>query len=416
MKKRFSISQRAFCTAIGAFFLMSCAGFAGALGLFYLPVTEELGFSQTSFSAYMTVMSLVGILSHPLLGRLTLRHSRLIPLFAPIGGLLSLVVYVMWSLSNNLWLFYIGGGLMSFVLPIFGAQLSVTAVNYWFVKKRRLMVSCVTMGMSVGTVMFSQTARYFIDNFGWRSGYLAMGVLSLLMSIIAALLISPPPESLGMKPYGWDEIGEQRQSELQGMSLNEALKTRGFWIFSFTAVLGSLGVVAIQQSITPMFQVDYGFSAARAATLISIFSICCAVSKPIFGLVYEKGGMNVALIYISVFMTVSLVGLASFLGMPVAVAGVLVLGVGNMYGSIMVSSFVADVFGRKAYSAILGYVNIFYTVGASLGPIMAGAVADKFGSYRPAYYALAVISLLTCGFTKLAYDSVRKQKSARAAK
>jgi MFS family permease len=47
-----------------------------------------------------------------------------------------------------------------------------------------------------------------------------------------------------------------------------------------------------------------------------------------------------------------------------------------------------DLFGRKHFAKIRGYMGLFYTWGGVLGPVMAGAVFDRWGTYQPLLWAL----------------------------
>ena len=48
--KRLSYKQHAVLCVIGGFLITTGGGFSGALSLFLIPVTKELGFSQAAFS------------------------------------------------------------------------------------------------------------------------------------------------------------------------------------------------------------------------------------------------------------------------------------------------------------------------------------------------------------------------------
>lgn len=408
MKKPLSSGQRAVMTAVGAFLALTGAGFAGALSLFYLPVTEELGFTQTSFSAYMTIMSLCGIFSHPLEGRLMVRYGHSIRLIVLFGGVLGFLCYVLWSLSSSLWLFYLGGALMSFVLPIVSVQLAGSVVSQWFRSRRSVVLSLTTVGMSLGTVLYSQVARWFIDAFGWRSAYLAMGVLFLAVTAVSSLLISPPPEALGMEPYGRDEPRSVPHPAASGMTLKQALHTPGFWLFSLAAALSSIYLMGIQQGLAPIFQVDFGMTVALSASLISLYSLVCALAKPLSGVIYEKAGLVFTNGYLCLMLLTALLLLFFSLSSAAAAAAMVFLGLGNIFGSVVISNFVADEFGSRAYSAVIGYVNIFFTLGAAAGPVLSGWLADLFGSYRPACLVFSACCLASAVLTFAAHRSLDK--------
>ncbi len=52
---------------------------------------------------------------------------------------------------------------------------------------------------------------------------------------------------------------------------------------------------------------------------------------------------------------------------------------------------VGDLFGRKHYAKIRGYMVLFYTWGGVLGPVVAGAIFDRWQTYEPLLWSLIVV-------------------------
>jgi MFS family permease len=55
---------------------------------------------------------------------------------------------------------------------------------------------------------------------------------------------------------------------------------------------------------------------------------------------------------------------------------------------------VGDLFGRKHYARIRGYMTLFYTWGGVIGPVMSGAVFDRWQSYGPLLWGLVLVYIL----------------------
>ena len=51
-----------------------------------------------------------------------------------------------------------------------------------------------------------------------------------------------------------------------------------------------------------------------------------------------------------------------------------------------------DVFGSVAAPAAFGFVTLVFGVGQSIGPIVAGAIADSAGAFKPAFLLAAVVA------------------------
>jgi MFS family permease len=55
---------------------------------------------------------------------------------------------------------------------------------------------------------------------------------------------------------------------------------------------------------------------------------------------------------------------------------------------------VGDLFGRKHYARIRGYMTLFYTWGGVIGPVISGAVFDRWQSYEPLLWGLVLVYVL----------------------
>jgi MFS family permease len=55
---------------------------------------------------------------------------------------------------------------------------------------------------------------------------------------------------------------------------------------------------------------------------------------------------------------------------------------------------VGDLFGRKHYAKIRGYMTLFYTWGGVLGPVIAGAIFDRWKTYEPLFWSLVALYIV----------------------
>jgi MFS family permease len=55
---------------------------------------------------------------------------------------------------------------------------------------------------------------------------------------------------------------------------------------------------------------------------------------------------------------------------------------------------VGDLFGRKHYAQIRGYMTLFYTWGGVIGPVVAGAIFDRWNTYEPLLWSLVVVYIV----------------------
>jgi MFS family permease len=56
---------------------------------------------------------------------------------------------------------------------------------------------------------------------------------------------------------------------------------------------------------------------------------------------------------------------------------------------------VGDLFGRAHFAKIRGYMSFFYMWGGVVGPIVAGAIYDRWQTYEPLLWTLIVLSVVS---------------------
>ena len=93
----------------GAFLIMFCGLglFANGLSLFNKVVAQDLNFSQTEFTMYFMIGTVVGLPLAPLVGAFWGRNYRRIKLIIILSGVGSAVAISLNCLCHTLWQFYL---------------------------------------------------------------------------------------------------------------------------------------------------------------------------------------------------------------------------------------------------------------------------------------------------------------------
>ena len=95
---------------------------------------------------------------------------------------------------------------------------------------------------------------------------------------------------------------------------------------------------------------------------------------------------------------------------------VLIYGVG--YGGVipLISAFVGDLFGRRAFATIRELFTPVGMIGAIAGPLFAGYIFDVSQSYTSAFNTFAILAILaatTSLFVRKPHPAIRIDRSAR---
>lgn len=395
-----SKNSRPWLVLIGAFIMMfTCIGLgASGLTLFYQPVAEELGFSQTAFSLYYSISTLVGMFFMPVIGKVLSKNIRQIRWIMLICGVCTMLSFVGYSLCTQLWQFYVCSAFRGIVTCGISAVPVTILLNLWFRSRRSIVTAIAFTGSSFGGMAYTQLSNYYITHFGYRTAYVALGVTALITIAIAVLLIQPSPELSGKEPYVSEKDQDsQDQSQINwGISVGGALKTAIFWMMLVAVFLGGMVVMGVQQGLVSSLVVDYSYTSGQAASLYSIFMLVMCLGKLIYGWLADAIGLKLSTIYIGLMNALAMLAFLSIpMGRFLAYALVILFGLGNMTATVMMTNITTSVFGTKDYGSIYGIVNMLASGGMSIGPLLTAAIFDATGSYRLAWITFLVITVVS---------------------
>ena len=381
---------------------LCCAGFSrqgpavATLSIFVEPLTREFGWSRTALSGAVSLGGLLAAIASPWIGPLLDRRgSRLVLCLAVLGnGVLLLLL----SLTPSLLIFYILFCLARmnwaspFELGIYGA------LNNWFVARRTAAASVATLAQALGLVAMPLIAQFAILHSGWRAGWFALGVLTLIVGFIPSwLLLARRPEDLGLAPdlgpaaptdAGFAPALEPRYSRRQ------AVGTAAFWLLLLYTVLVYPVQAGVSLHQAPNL-VEHGLSPTVAAMVVSFFSLMSAVATLACGFLPRRLPIRFPMALSAVFLlfgTLAMTRIAVAADGYVA-AGLYGLGIGGILTLLPVAW--ADYFGRAHFGAIRSVALSAQVLAQACGPLLSGALRDWTGDYQLSLRCFAVLSLLS---------------------
>ena len=388
----------------GAFFASSIGQlFTGAM----LPNIEaDTGWSRTSITLAVTFGSiLAGVLS-PLVGRLADKHGAR-PL-STAGLLVVVPALIMLALSSyvHVALFYVayivGRGVSQNTLA--GVVPRTTAVN-WFRRKRGRALGMSNMALPLGGAVLVPIAQVISDGFGWQTAYYVVGAAMLVILLPAFLLVlRRRPEDMGLLPDGDDSPSiptagpaaagpkpAQAEDEEYSWSLQQAWKTRSFWLLIVAVSAGTFGNGGIGFHQAAYFQ-DQGIAAATAALAISAYSLSGAFATLLWGFLVEHvserllGAFSISIASLLCLFLLTVDTTAE------AMIFAVLFGLAARGESSIILMIQAQYFGRGSFGAITGFTAPFQQVSLGLGPIVAAVIYEVAGdSYTPAFILFSVM-------------------------
>lgn len=386
--------------------IMTSPGQTYIVSIFIEYFIHELEISRSVISSMYTGATLGGSFALPFVGRLIDRHGarRVVLVVSVAFG--SACLYLGWVQNavmlglGFLAIRFLGQGSLGLV--------SMNVINQWWISRRGMLMGisgvCVSL---LGLGLFPVAVNHIIQDIGWRSTYIALGLLLIFgMAPLGYLFFRDRPEQVGLLPDGRKAVPvtEEGMPEValeDNWTPAEALRTPAFWV-----VAGSAGTISMLSTglvfhLVSIFG-DQGLDANTAASVFVPLSVTMAIVNFGGGVLADKVPVRLLLITALVAMAGSLF-LAMQLGSyaMVVVFGV-VLGATSGFYRVIMSVLWANYFGRLHLGSIMGTAQTIAIAGSALGPMPIGIARDLLGNYEavllwsmvvPAFFIVA--NLLT---------------------
>jgi predicted MFS family arabinose efflux permease len=370
---------------VGASFLL-LAGFLGTqlcFGLFVIPLGDRFGWSRATVSGAMSlcmgVSGLVGIL----MGRFTDKYNM--GVVVAVGMLAGTVSYLLLSIMDSLWEFYLCFGLGVGICAGCAYTPIAATVSKWFVEKRALALGVALSGLVLGQMVLSPVLGRLISAGAWRIGYFWMAVVVFVSGVPGVILLARRPTGANPATKAVEkEQGHQRRDLRQGYSAKEATRTAPFWMLMITGFTLAAGFYVVVSHIVACAE-DLGVAKGTASLILTVSGVgSLGGSLLAWWLTRRLGGRW------SLLMLILGQGAAMLLFMLTHSAwsffAVAVL-FGFSFGaaSPVRMSLVPPLFGLKAVGAILGWSSFAWSIGGIVGPYLAGYIHDTTQSYDLAF-------------------------------
>jgi MFS family permease len=319
--------------------------------------------------------------------------------------------------AGQLWLVYLGYGVIGGIGLGIGYIAPVSTLMKWFPDRPGLATGLAIMGFGGGALIASPLSNSLMVLFGGGTDTenLAAGLvptfITLALSyavIIAAgayVIRLPHPDWV---PEGYDPSAAEStpmQTNLS-VSANQALKTPQFWflwLILFTNVTAGIGIL---ENAAPMIQ-DYfpAVTAAAAAGFVGILSLANMAGRFVWSTTSDYIGRKpIYMIYLGVgialYLVLALLGNSSLVLFIIAAIFIL-----SFYGGgfSTIPAYLRDMFGYYQVGAIHGRLLTAWAAAGIAGPLIVNTVVEAqaaAGMEGPDLYTVSMfimVGLLAVG-------------------
>ncbi|MGH2457624.1 MAG: MFS transporter, partial [Chloroflexota bacterium] len=352
--------------------------------------------------AYALGILVAGLLGIPI-GRLVDRSGGRV--LMSVGSALGGVVLIALSTAREVGEFDLLWGLgLGLATALTFYPVSFTIVANWFEQRRGAALAWLTTIGGLASPIFIPLIGWLVVRLGWRETLLVLGLIQLIVALpLHALVVRRHPEDLGLQPDGRpkSEPGDRSQPATRrppsGLTLPRAVRVVSFWTLTLAGGLEQLGAMTISGHQIALM-ISRGFDPIFAAGIAGLIGLASLPGRFLLNQLSDRYAAQrlLCLVLGTLALGVVVINLAhspSGLYLYVVVYGVAFGARSPLRASVM-----AEHFGRRAYGTITAAQGVVMAVPAAFGPLAAGWLFDRLGSYQLAFWlttaAFAIAALL----------------------
>ncbi len=297
---------------------------------------------------------------------------------------------------HQLWLVYLGAGVLGGIGQGLGYITPVSTLIKWFPDRRGLATGFAIMGYGGGAMIGAPLAvwlmaRYAHDGIqGVSASLIILGVIYLIVMSIGAFGFRVPPTGWHPEGYAPSEAESQRAMiTSRHVHLGRALKTPQFWLIWLVLCLNVTAGIGVISMASPMLQDVFGAKliagaslspgameaaiVAAAAGLVGLISLFNSLGRLFWAAFSDYIGRK------QTYYTFFIVGIVLYVLLPtwgrLGIPGLFVLSVCiilTMYGGgfSTLPAYLADIFGTQMVGAIHGRLITAWSVAGIAGPAL----------------------------------------------
>jgi MFS family permease len=334
------------------------------------------GEASLAYTAMMAGLAMGGYLCGRWADRYGIGRVVMLAAFGTFAG------FVLSALSPNLVAFSLAHCLLLGFFGIGGSFVPLIAdTSLWWQRRRGVAVAVAASGNFLAGTVWPPIVQWGIDQFGWRSTFVGLGVVCGLGMALLALTLRQRPPLVEAEPAPVDAAGVALPHERLafGLPLGSAQT------LLFIAAVSCCVAMAMPQVHIVAYCTDLGFSAARGAEMLSLMLGLGIVSRLVSGWISDHiGGLRTLLLG----STLQAVALALFLPFDSLASLYVTSALFGLFQGGIISSYaiiVREHFPPQEAGARTGAVLVGGQIGMALGGWMSGKVFDLTGSYHAAF-------------------------------
>ncbi|MGC4174291.1 OFA family MFS transporter [Demequina sp.] len=379
-----------------------------AFSVFKAPLQEHFSVSHTAigwvFSLAIAVLGLTAAFGGPWIAKQGPRKAMVLAAGFWVSG------YLITGLAvtlDQLWLVYVGYGLIGGIGLGIGYVAPVATLVAWFPDRPGLATGMAVMGFGGGAMLASPLATALMGALTGPTGglgfaFIVLGLMNAVLMLWAAAVIRvPATDGAAVDAHG-DPIGAGTDADV---TAGVAARKPVFWLLWLVFFVNITAGIGILETASPMIQAFFpATTVAAAAGFVGLLSLANmggrfgwsalsdTIGRPATFTIFVVGGCTV-------YALLASVGSAA-IALFVVLAFVQISFYGGGFSAM--PAYLKDLFGQRHLSVILGLILTAWSAAGVVGPLIVNGIVDSReaagfeGSdlYRPAQWIIAGLLLL----------------------
>jgi MFS family permease len=303
------------------------------------------------------------------------------------------------SFYSEMWQWYISGAIIGLSGGVYFMVGGAIIDTNWFAKRTAFAMGIMTIIGAVGAAILSPIHAAVIAAVGWRTAYLIVAAISLIIALPWILgIIRYQPSDKGVKPVGYIEGMESivaGDDDAKGTSVKG-----GVLSIAFIAIFLGAGLCALFggfQNLWPTFAADWGYDSMVGATMISC-TLIFGVMIPVVGALIDKFGVSTMCAVLLIVQMLGGLGLIFFHGvLPILYVCVFLFACQAALLLLVMPITIRTLFGARNFTKLHSYCQIGLGLIGGLSAPIISSVAVYFGNYTAAMWfgvGLAAVALI----------------------
>jgi MFS family permease len=402
-----------------------CIGQVYSFSVFKIPLTQLLGvnkslpedWKQTQVAWIFSLAIVMLGLSAAVFGRwLEKAGPRKAMFAAAVCFALGFCVSYFGVATHQLWLIYLGYGVIGGIGLGLGYISPVSTLIKWFPDRPGLATGMAIMGFGGGAMVGSPLAIQLMAHFrsaqdtGVGKTFLVMGSLYFLLMMFGVFTIRVPRD--GWKLENWTpSVKPQALITMHNVDVDTAFRTKQFWLLWIVLCTNVTAGIGILEQASPMIQELFKgtIGPLAAGGFVGLLSLFNMAGRFLWSTASDYLGRK------QTYFVFFVLGAALYFVLPrtggdhlnsvilfVSIAVILI----SMYGGgfATMPAYLRDLFGTYHVSAIHGRVLTAWSVAGVLGPMLVNKMrdyqiahgVDHAGAYQTTLFVMAGLLVVGC--------------------